>query len=70
MFGADYVRVVGFVFDGFILCRKCAQEQEDEGEVRLYTQDATPIYQYQADSLPEGEEDYCDECGCEIGGDE
>lgn len=70
MFGASYVTVVGFVFDFGILCRECAQKREDKGEVRLYTDDARPYYQYQADSLPEGEEDYCDHCTREIGGDE
>lgn len=67
MFGADYVKVVGFIFDGFVLCRACAQKREDTGEVRLYTDEATPYYQYQADGEPEGEELYCDECGKEIG---
>lgn len=71
MFGASYVTVVGFIFDGWVLCRKCAEKQAGEEDgTRLYTEDAQPYYQYQADSEPEGEEFYCDHCFKQIGGDE
>lgn len=70
MFGADYVTVVGFLCDGFVLCRECAQKREDRGNLRLYTEDAQAYYQYQADAEPEDEELTCEDCGRQLGGEE
>lgn len=67
MFGATYVTVVGFICEDGILCRDCARKAEDAGELRMYTEACKPVYQYQADELPEGEELTCDACEKIIG---
>lgn len=60
MYGASYIRLVGYVHDGGILCRACAERRGEN----VQGEDWTPLFGYDVDSADEPYE--CDECGQDL----
>ena len=48
MFGSDYVRLVGYIGDGYAVCRKCA---EKDTSTNFQSEDFSPVLGYELDSL-------------------